>query len=559
MLIDFSASLISPQSIKNAGYKGVIGYFSDSRPGSNFGAKPLRKDYCDKLRAAGLEIVTNYQYGKDQTSDWKGGYDAGVYHAKIALAYHFAAGGPAYRPLYAPVDSNPTLEEWNTQIAPFLRGWASVVGLEWTGVYCNARCIDWALEDGVAKWFWQHNWSGDPKINGDHPAAHMHQIRIDEDSVAGIGIDVNTILKDDYGQWSKAPAQPPPPKEEPAVSKPEYTEIDMMGKAASSRGGQRITNFLLHTQQGNGTAQNLANYCNNTANQVSYHYTCRDGILVDVVDTDLASWSVGNANGRTINFCFAGSFAEWSRAQWLEREHDIRIAAWIAVQDSKKYGASTDVIGRDYSRERDGISDHEYVTRVIGWGSHTDCGPNFPWDRLKAFVAEYVNGVVAPPAKVANAIDDKAAQATWLGARLTIGENACADGVGRYARFANGYIYWHPKTGAHPIPNALFDEYMDLGWETGVLGYPTLDHATLEGGIAQAFQKGGLYRQDGNDPYAVRGAIGAEWAKAGFEKSSLGWPTSDELLYGTDGRKQTFEHGAIYWVPKPTNTLIIPK
>ncbi|MEU6582401.1 DUF1906 domain-containing protein [Nocardia sp. NPDC046763] len=208
-LIDFSAALIAPQAIRDAGYGGVIGYFSESRADADFGAKPLPRDYCDRLRALGLQIVTNYQYGKGDTSDWKGGYDAGVYHATIALDNHFAAGGPGYRPLYAPVDSNPTLAEWNSQIGPFLIGWASVVGLEWTGMYANARCIDWALEDGVATWFWQHNWSGDPAINGDHPAAHIHQVRIDTDRVDGIGVDVNTTLQDDYGQWSKATAPPP--------------------------------------------------------------------------------------------------------------------------------------------------------------------------------------------------------------------------------------------------------------------------------------------------------------------------------------------------------------
>jgi hypothetical protein len=63
-LLDLSAELIDPQAIKDAGYVGVIGYFSDSRPGANFGAKPLRRDYCDRLCALELEIVSNCQYGK---------------------------------------------------------------------------------------------------------------------------------------------------------------------------------------------------------------------------------------------------------------------------------------------------------------------------------------------------------------------------------------------------------------------------------------------------------------------------------------------------------------
>lgn len=203
-LLDFSASLIDPQTIKAAGYAGVIGYFSESRPGANFAAKPLRRDYCDGLRAAGLEVVSNYQFGKGDSSDWYSGYDGGCRHAETALRNHFAAGGPGYRPLYAPVDANPTLQDWNTYIRPFLQGWASVVGLEWTGMYGNARCIDWALRDTAARWFWQHNWSGDPSINGHHPAAHLHQIEIDQRRVGGVGVDVNDVLKPDYGQWSLA-------------------------------------------------------------------------------------------------------------------------------------------------------------------------------------------------------------------------------------------------------------------------------------------------------------------------------------------------------------------
>lgn len=52
-LLGFSASLIDRQAIKDAGYDVVIGYFSDSRPGADVGAKPLRRDYCDRLRAVG--------------------------------------------------------------------------------------------------------------------------------------------------------------------------------------------------------------------------------------------------------------------------------------------------------------------------------------------------------------------------------------------------------------------------------------------------------------------------------------------------------------------------
>jgi N-acetyl-anhydromuramyl-L-alanine amidase AmpD len=385
-LLDFSAALIDPQAIKAAGFDGVIGYFSESRPGANFGAKPLRRDYCDQLRTAGLEVVSCYQYGKGVTSDWFGGYDGGVFHAEIAVRHHLEAGGPQDRPIYAPVDANPTLRQWDTYIAPFLRGWSSVVGVERTGMYGNAHCIDWALEDDVAQWFWQHNWSGDSSINSDHPAAHLHQIEIDQRMVGGVGVDVSTTLKPDYGQWSTGSTGAP--------VKPNFSEKDQTGISPNcdSRGGAVPRWFLLHTQEGDGTAQSLAAYLQNPNSQVSYHYTVDNGgDVVDVVDTDLESWSVLDANPKAINLCFAGSRAAWSRQEWLDNMSDaIDIAAYLAVQDCLKYGIPTHIISpADLGNGLPGIADHRAVTIGLGIGTHTDVGDGFPWDVFTTAVAKY--------------------------------------------------------------------------------------------------------------------------------------------------------------------------
>lgn len=175
------------------------------------------------------------------------------------------------------------------------------------------------------------------------------------------------------------------------MAAPQYTEIDRMGNSANGRGGQKPRYFFLHTQEGDGTAESLAAYLNNPGNDASYHYTLRDGVLVDVVDTDLASWSVGDANAYSINLCFAGSRASWSREQWLARDADLRVAAYIAVQDARKYGFAPNWLGSGgrYTPANQGVSDHQYVTDVIGWGSHTDCGPGFPGDVFARYLAEY--------------------------------------------------------------------------------------------------------------------------------------------------------------------------
>ena len=129
--------------------------------------------------------------------------------------------------------------------------------------------------------------------------------------------------------------------------------------------------------------------------------------VVDVVDTDLCSWAVLNANSVRINLCFAGSQAAWSRDEWLKRSRAIDVAAYLAVQDCKKYGFCTEVILPPYGSARAGISDHRYVTKCLKDGSHTDVGgpmgapwSGFPWDVFVAAVNKYTNNtpVVTQPA-----------------------------------------------------------------------------------------------------------------------------------------------------------------
>ena len=186
--------------------------------------------------------------------------------------------------------------------------------------------------------------------------------------------------------------------------RPDFNEYPLWSRNSQSRNGTKIDLFLLHTQEGGSTkdgADNLARWLGNPANRVSYHYTVsqdavdRGVTVVDVVDTDLASWSVLSANNRSINLCFAGSSVRWTTAQWMANSKAIDAAAWLAVQDCTKYGFPTTVIAPPYTAGRAGISDHAYVTKVLKDGSHSDVGPNFPWQYFAAKVAEYA-GKPAP-------------------------------------------------------------------------------------------------------------------------------------------------------------------
>lgn len=199
-VVDYAAGVPSASAIRDAGHAGAIRYVSDRRPGAEWmEGKPMLADEAQELRAAGLTVVSCYLFGKGATADWRGGLEAGRKHAKRGLELHRAAGGPDNKPIYASIDDNPTPVEFATMIAPYLLGWQGVVGNANLGVYANSGTIDLARLAGLGTYFWQHNW-GTPK-GYVHPDAHLHQFEIDKRSIDGIGIDLNRILKPDYGQW----------------------------------------------------------------------------------------------------------------------------------------------------------------------------------------------------------------------------------------------------------------------------------------------------------------------------------------------------------------------
>ncbi|HEU4360850.1 MAG TPA: DUF1906 domain-containing protein [Mycobacterium sp.] len=201
ILLDYAAGVIPASDIRAAGAAGSIRYVSDRRPGGAWMlGKPIQLPEAQDLQSNGLKIVSNYQYGKQATADWLGGQPAGIQHAERGSQLHAAAGGPASAPIYVSIDDDPSLDQYQQQVAPYLRAWESVIGHQRTGVYANSKTIDWALQDGLGSYFWQHNW-GSPK-GYTHPAAALHQVEIDKRKVGGVGVDINHILKPEFGQWA---------------------------------------------------------------------------------------------------------------------------------------------------------------------------------------------------------------------------------------------------------------------------------------------------------------------------------------------------------------------
>lgn len=217
-LIDYAMRQIPAQDIRAAGHSGVINYVSTSRPGSSFGAKPITRPYAESLTAAGLVIVSNYQYGKPggtAPSDFTRGFAGGVSDAHTAWQLHTAAGGGRSAPIFFSVDDDINRNTWNAVALQWFRGINSVLGVQRTGIYGGVNTCQWAADDGVIgnsqtpghRWAWQtRSWSRGQR----YPGAVLFQRIVSTAStpgpvVGGIEVDVSDVLAQDCGQWNLHP------------------------------------------------------------------------------------------------------------------------------------------------------------------------------------------------------------------------------------------------------------------------------------------------------------------------------------------------------------------
>lgn len=132
----------------------------------------------------------------------------------------------------------------------------------------------------------------------------------------------------------------------------------------------------------------------------------------------------------------------------------------------------------------------------------------------------------------------------------TSNEMALSNG-GRYNTFEHGSIYWSPASGAHMVQGPILDKWGSLGWEVGVLGYPTSDPRpmTSGSGTAQDFQVGSIYATNG-EVFEVQGLIRDKYREMDAESGVLGALKSDEKTTPNGaGKYSVFDGGNIYWSP----------
>ncbi|WP_167583114.1 fibronectin type III domain-containing protein [Kineococcus rubinsiae] len=153
---------------------------------------------------------------------------------------------------------------------------------------------------------------------------------------------------------------------------------------------------------------------------------------------------------------------------------------------------------------------------------------------------------------VRGAVEDLFAAKGWENSSLgyPTSDAIAVKGSGVVQRFQGGLVYSAPTAGTHEVRGAIGEAFAARGWENSTLGFPTSEEiATKAGGVVQRYQGGLMYWTAATGAHDVRGSIGDLYAARGWENSAAGYPTSDEIPLRDGGRVQRFQGGLTYWTP----------
>jgi hypothetical protein len=196
--VDYAWARPTPAHLKAQGYTFAARYLSYDTTGKN-----LTAGEANQLKAAGIDIVANWEWGADDALD---GYQRGVEHAKTAESQAKAAGMPAGRPIYFSVDFDATPGQ-QAAIDAYMDGVASVIGRSRTGAYGGYWVIKRLFDHGKITWGWQtYAWSGGQW----DPRAQLRQI---QNGIENGQLDKDEAVAADFGQWgagSSGGNNPPP-------------------------------------------------------------------------------------------------------------------------------------------------------------------------------------------------------------------------------------------------------------------------------------------------------------------------------------------------------------
>ncbi|WP_431972592.1 DUF4185 domain-containing protein [Nocardia sp. bgisy134] len=434
-LVDHAAARPGARAVKADGYHGAVRYLVDS-PERGLVNKKLTPEEAAGYLELDMPLVSNWQKGKHETADWRRGFDGGVADAKAADAWHKHCGGPPEAPIFFSIDDDLSLSEWNSLASHYLRGAASVLGKQRVGAYCKYLACDWAVEDDVVgtcrdgsgkRYLWQPNtWLGSRPLGTISEHACLFQRLIhprDDIKVAGINVDVNDTLTEDFGQWhyvAQLPVPVPVAVEPIVVRAPEGYDIAWHDGPGHRSGHGPYKRIYLHTTENQDwitRAENVADWQARQQNG-SYHYMVDDNHIIQTVSTKNAAWGVpvrglDDDNHVSVQIALvgtSGAIPRWTgsspnvesnpkqRQAWLEHDKMLDMVAYTIAKVSKDHNIPierVDIAG--VGNDLHGVSSHNNYTygsvKLKGFqdGTHWDVPDTFPYDVVFAAAKQYAS------------------------------------------------------------------------------------------------------------------------------------------------------------------------
>ena len=171
---------------------------------------------------------------------------------------------------------------------------------------------------------------------------------------------------------------------------------------------------VLHTSEGgesDNAAENLASFLGRPGDRPngrggvygsSYHAIFDTDRILPAVPYGIVAYSAGGGNAQGIHACFPGK-ANQTREQWLDpvsRAMIRQCATWL-VDVAMEFGIPVHykMTSSQMRNKERGLGDHYTVTAAFGKSTHTDVGPNFPWDILFSEINAVLTPKPLPPPK----------------------------------------------------------------------------------------------------------------------------------------------------------------
>lgn len=156
-------------------------------------------------------------------------------------------------------------------------------------------------------------------------------------------------------------------------------------KKSDARRGDPVRLAVIHTAEGARTNGSLEAWFMRDDVQASSHAGGDDDGRLEMVPYSRAAWTIRRANSISDNLELCG-FASWSREEWLRHDGMLNVAAeWIAERCRARGNPIVKLTPAQVAAGQSGACGHvdwTMATRLQGNqdGTHTDPGPNFPWD-----------------------------------------------------------------------------------------------------------------------------------------------------------------------------------